>query len=96
MKEKQKILATSFLPFPTMFPTSIQKTPSNKGNYIYLPNAKILGPSKLIAFANKNSNVALMIQLVTNMVENTVGKGDNTGNVYFLLIPPCFLKAISS
>ena len=52
-----------------------------------LPNNKILNWSKLKAFADDNSNVAKMMNPVSDRVENIVGKGENAGNQHFLLFP---------
>ena len=37
-----------------------------------------------------------MMDFVFDMLENTVGKGENAGNQHFLLFPQCFQKALSS
>ena len=48
--------------------------------------------TKLKAFAEDKSNVARMIISLLDRVENTVGKGENTGYQHFLLFLQCFLK----
>ena len=49
--------------------------------------------TKLKAFADDKSNVALAKISVFHRVENIVGNGDNTGYQHFLLFPQCFQQA---
>ena len=55
----------------------------------------ILALSKLKPIADM-SNVAQMVQLLFNRLENIVEKGENAGYQHFLLFPECFQKAFSS
>ena len=48
---------------------------------------KILDVTKLKAFADNKINVAQMLISVFDMIENIVGKGENTGYQHFLLFP---------
>ena len=57
-----------------------------------LPDNKILGLTKLKAFADDKLNV----KVVFHKIENIVGKEENAGNQHFLLFPQCFPKAFSS
>ena len=61
-----------------------------------LPDDKILGLSKLKAFADNKSNVTQNIKAVFRRIENIVGKEENVGYRHFLLFPQCFQKAFSS
>ena len=54
-----------------------------------LPEDKMLAWYKLKAFAEDKIDVKMMIPLL-DMIENTVGKGDNAGYQHFFLFPPCF------
>ena len=56
---------------------------------------EILDRSKLKAFADNNLNIAKMIIILYDRVENIVGKGENAGYQHFLLFPQCFQKAYS-
>ena len=58
-----------------------------------LADDKILGLSKLKAFADDKLNVTQTITVVFHRIENIVGKGENAGYRYFLLLPQCFQKA---
>ena len=58
-----------------------------------LPNDKILGQSKLKAFAADKINMAEKSTFFWGRVENIVGKGENAGYQHFLLFPQCFQKA---
>ena len=58
-----------------------------------LPKHKILGMTKLEAFADDKINIAQMMISVFDRVENIVGKGENAGYQHFLLFPQCFQKA---
>ena len=49
--------------------------------------------TKLKTLADEKINVAQMITSVFDMVENTVGKGENAGYQHFLLFPQCVRKA---
>ena len=60
-----------------------------------LPNDKILDQSKLKAFADDKIDFVEMMIYILDMVENTVGKGENAGNQHFLLFPQCFPKLSS-
>ena len=55
-----------------------------------LANEKILARSKLKAFADDKKDVVKMMISILERVENTVGKGENTGYQYFLLFSQCF------
>ena len=50
---------------------------------------------KLKAFADDRSNVAKLMILVFDRVENIVGKGENAGYQHFLLFPSTFSKVKS-
>ena len=65
----------------------------NKFHDLTLPNNKILGQSKLKAFADKKINVAEKLKLLFGRIENIVGKGENDGYHHFLPFPQCFQKA---
>ena len=60
-----------------------------------LPNDKILDQSKLKAFADDKIDFVEMMIYILDMVENTVGKGENAGYQHFLLFPQCFPKLSS-
>ena len=60
-----------------------------------MPDNTILALSKLKAFADNNFILAKMVQLLSERIENIVGKGENAGNQHFLLFPQCFEKAFS-
>ena len=49
--------------------------------------------AKLKVFADDKYNIAKMKIYLFDRVENTVGKGENAGNQYFLLFPTVFSKA---
>ena len=53
---------------------------------------KILGWSKFRAFADDKINVTEKLKFVLEMVENTVGKGENAGYQRFLLFTQYFQK----
>ena len=57
-----------------------------------LPNDKMIDWSNFKAFADDNSNMAEMVKLVFERVENIAGKGENAGHQHFLLFPLCFQK----
>ena len=59
-----------------------------------LPKDKILDVTKLKAFADNKSNVAITANLLFDRVENTVGKGENDGKQHFHLFPHCSFKAL--
>ena len=61
-----------------------------------LPDDKILGLSKLKAFADDKLNVTHNIKVVFLRIENIVGKEENAGYQHYLLFPQCFQKAFSS
>ena len=61
-----------------------------------LPDDKILGLSKLKAFADDKLNVTQNAKVVYHRIENIVGKEENAGYQHFLLFPQCFQKAFSS
>ena len=61
-----------------------------------LASNKILALSKLKKKTKKhNLIVAQTVQLLFDMVEKNVGKGENAGNHHFLLFPQCFQNAFS-
>ena len=60
---------------------------------IPFPHDKILGQTKLKAFADNKLNVTIMIISVFDRVENIVGKGEIARCEQFLLFPKCFQKA---
>ena len=60
-----------------------------------LPNDKILDQSKSKAFADDKIQFVEMMIYILDMVENTVGKGENAGYQHFLLFPQCFPKLSS-
>ena len=49
-----------------------------------LPDNKILALSKLEAFAANNVNVAQLVQIFSDRVENILGKGENAQLVQFI------------
>ena len=55
-----------------------------------LPNDKILALSKLKAFADDKFNVAQIVILLLDRIEDIAGKGENAGIQYFHLFPQCF------
>ena len=57
------------------------------------PNNKILDATKLKAYADDKLNIHKMTISLFDRVENTVGKGKNTGFQHLLLFPQCFFKA---
>ena len=61
-----------------------------------LPKDKILGWSKVKAFADDKLKVAKIMISVFDCVENIVGIGENAGYQHFLLFPQHFQKASSS
>jgi hypothetical protein len=61
-----------------------------------LPNDKILGLTKLKAFADDKFNVAKMMISLFDRVENLVEKAVNACCQHFLLLPKCFQKAYST
>ena len=56
----------------------------------YLPNDKIVGRSKLKAFAEDKINGTSILKCVSERIENILGKGENAGYQHFLLFPKCF------
>ena len=58
-----------------------------------LPNDKTMDWSKLKVFADDKLNATENLKFVLGWVENTVGKGENTGFQDFLLFPQSFQKA---
>ena len=58
-----------------------------------LLNEKILGQSKLKAFADIKINVAKKFKFVLERVENIMGKGENAGYQHFFLFQQGFQKA---
>ena len=48
------------------------------------------------AFADDKINEAEKLNFVLGRIENTVGKGENSGSQHFLLFPECFQKSSSS
>ena len=65
-----------------------------------LPNDKILDQSKLKAFADDKIDFVEMMIYILDMVENTVGKGENAGYQHFLLFlqfsKAFFLRVVKS
>ena len=61
-----------------------------------LPDDKLLGLSKLKAFADDKLNVTQNIKVVFHSTENIVRKEENAGYQHFLLFPQCFQNAFSS
>ena len=59
-----------------------------------LPNSRSFAWSRLKGFADNISNMAQMIVLKFERVENIVGKGENAGYWHFLLFPQCFQKLL--
>ena len=57
-----------------------------------LSHDKTIDCSNFKAFADDNLNVAKKAKLISDMVENTVGKEKNAGHQHFLLYPQCFHK----
>ena len=57
-----------------------------------LPNEKIVGWSKLKAFADVKINVNEKSKFVLGRVVNIVRKLKNAGYQHFLLFPQCFQK----
>ena len=57
-----------------------------------LPKDKIMASSRLKAFADDKIHVVKMMISHLDKVENTVGKGENTGYQHFLHFP-AFSKA---
>ena len=57
-----------------------------------LPNNKILGLSKLKAFADDKLNANEKLKFGLGSVENIVRKGENAGDQHFLLFPQRFPK----
>ena len=58
----------------------------------FLANNKILGQSKLKAFADDKIDVSEKLKFVLGKVESIVGKWENAGYQDFLLFPKCFQK----
>ena len=58
-----------------------------------LPNDKILGWSKLKAFADTKVNVIRKFSI--GKVENLVAKGENAGYQHLLIFPLCFSKGLN-
>ena len=61
-----------------------------------VPHNKILDVTKLKAFADDKLNIVKMAISLFDKVENTVGKGENTGYQHFLLFPQGFPEVSSS
>ena len=55
-------------------------------------NDKILGWSKVKAFADNKINSNEKLKLVLGRIENIFGKGDIAGYQHFHLFPKCFQK----
>ena len=66
------------------------------GFFNSLPEDKILGLSKLKAFADDKLSITQTIKVVFHRIENIVGKEENAGYQHFLLFPQCFRKTFSS
>ena len=45
------------------------------------------------AFADNNQYVAIMVNFLSEQIENIVGKGENADNQHFFPFPQCFPKA---
>ena len=71
-------------------------TVSKKFHHLTLPNDKSLEVSKLKAFADSIFSITNMTISLFDRVENTVGKGENTGYQHFLLFLQCFPNFTSS
>ena len=72
---------------------TLKKQPFEKMmvNYLYsLPNDKVLDWSKLKVFADGKIKT---MYFVFDVVEKTVGNGENAGYQHFLLLPQCFQRA---
>ena len=52
----------------------------------------LLDWSKLKVFADNKMNVTEKLKLVSERVENIVGKGENAGYQHSFLFPQCFQK----
>ena len=61
-----------------------------------LPNAKILGRSKLKAFPDDTINVTQKFKFILGGIENIVGKGENAGSPAFFSFPTMFSKDFST
>ena len=59
------------------------------------PNNRTLDETKFKVFADNKLNFANMTISLFDRVENTVGKGENTGYQHFLLFSQCFPKSSS-
>ena len=59
-----------------------------------LPDDKILDQSELKAFVDDKFKVIQMEKFVPDMIENIVGKEENTGYQHFLLFSQCFQKVL--
>ena len=57
-----------------------------------LPIGKILDTTELNPFADNKLKSGKMTIALVNIVENTVGKGENAGYQHFLLFPQCLPK----
>ena len=66
------------------------KTKNVTTNINSSPNNKILGWSKLKAFADDKIHMTEKLKFVLERVENIVGKGENAGKQHFLLFPQYF------
>ena len=60
--------------------------------YNCLPNKKILDATKLKVFADDKLHFAKTTISLFDVIENSVGKGENAGYQYFLLFQQCFKK----
>ena len=86
-----------------LFPQCFQKVcfpGASKGVIVWewvntLPNDKIWDMTKLKAFAGDKFKAARMRFSLFDRVENSVGKGEDTGYQHFLLFPKCFPKPFS-
>ena len=58
------------------------------------PNDRILDTTKLKAFADDKMNAPKMIIYLFNLVENTVGKGENAGYRTFFSFSHCVFKRL--
>ena len=60
-----------------------------------LPKDYFLDRTKLKAFADDKLNVDVIMIVLFDGIENTVGKKENAGYQHFLLFPQCFPKPFS-
>ena len=73
-----------------------QRTILDPSTLLCLLDDKILGLSKLKAFADDKLNVTQNVKVVFHRIKNIVGKEENAGYQHFLLFPQRLQKAFSS